>query len=63
MTVAAAEESVRPSTVWRSALFGWAVAFVRYSLDYVAQEQEAKTARRGLWEGTFTAPEIWRRKG
>ncbi len=42
---------------------GWAVAFVRYSLDYVAQEQEAKTARRGLWEGTFTAPEIWRRKG
>lgn len=28
MTVAAAEESVRPSTVWRSALFGWAVAFV-----------------------------------
>jgi endonuclease YncB( thermonuclease family) len=42
---------------------GWAVAFVRYSLDYVAHEQEARTAKRGLWEGTFTAPEIWRRKG
>lgn len=42
---------------------GWAVAFVRYAMDYVAQEQEARSARRGLWEGTFTAPEIWRRKG
>ena len=42
---------------------GWAVAFVRYAKDYVAQEQEARSARRGLWEGTFLAPEIWRRKG
>ena len=42
---------------------GWAVAFVRYAMDYVPQEQEARAARRGLWEGTFLAPEIWRRKG
>ena len=42
---------------------GWAVAFVRYAMDYVPQEQEARSARRGLWEGTFLAPEVWRRKG
>ena len=42
---------------------GWAVAFERYSMDYVLQEQEARAAKRGLWEGTFTTPEVWRRKG
>lgn len=42
---------------------GWAVAFERYSMDYVLQEQEARAAKRGLWEGTFTPPEVWRRKG
>ena len=42
---------------------GWAVAFVRYSTDYVAQEQEARAHRRGLWQGAFTPPDAWRRKG
>src|SRR5215470_17045943 len=40
---------------------GWAMAFVRYSSDYVPQEQEARAARRGLWSGTFEFPWDWRR--
>lgn len=39
---------------------GWAVAFRRFSLDYVAQEAEARAARRGIWEGSFMDPSDWR---
>lgn len=39
---------------------GWALAFVRYSVDYVAQEQEARLAGRGMWAGIFTFPWQWR---
>lgn len=35
---------------------GWALAFVRYSNDYVGQESEARLARRGMWAGTFDPP-------
>lgn len=35
---------------------GWALAFVRYSSDYVAQESAARLAKRGLWAGTFQPP-------
>ena len=41
---------------------GLAVAYRRYSRDYVAAEAEAKAARRGLWAGSFVQPEEWRRK-
>jgi endonuclease YncB( thermonuclease family) len=41
---------------------GWALAFVRYSSDYVSQEQEARAAKRGLWAGSFQAPWEWRRR-
>ena len=40
---------------------GWAVAFVRYSRHYVADERAARSARRGLWQGRFITPETWRR--
>jgi endonuclease YncB( thermonuclease family) len=40
---------------------GWALAFVRYAADYVAEELEARAARRGLWQGAFTLPWEWRR--
>lgn len=40
---------------------GWAVAFTRYSRDYVEQEQRARTARRGIWSGNFVMPWDWRR--
>ena len=39
---------------------GWAFAFVRYSADYIAEEQEARLAARGMWAGTFTFPWEWR---
>ena len=35
---------------------GYALAFRRYSVDYVAAEQSAKLARRGIWSGEFQAP-------
>jgi hypothetical protein len=35
---------------------GYAVAFRRYSTDYVNAEDSAKAARRGLWAGTFEMP-------
>ncbi len=41
---------------------GWAVAFRKFSKRYVAQEEAAKKAKRGLWEGTFDRPRVWRRK-
>jgi endonuclease YncB( thermonuclease family) len=39
---------------------GHAVAFRRYSLDYVAFEGSAKAAGRGLWGGTFQMPSEYR---
>ena len=40
---------------------GWAVAYRKYSRDYVAQETAAQAARRGLWRGQFVPPSRWRR--
>lgn len=42
---------------------GWALAFVRYSSEYVGAEAEARSARRGMWAGTFDAPWDWRAAG
>lgn len=39
---------------------GWAVAFRRYSQDYVDDEDQARSARRGIWSGTFDMPWDWR---
>ena len=39
---------------------GHAVAFRRYSTDYVLAEDSAKANRRGLWGGTFTMPSEYR---
>ena len=39
---------------------GWAVAYRKYSMDYVGQEQAAKAARRGIWRGKFVPPWDWR---
>ncbi len=40
---------------------GWALAYRKYSTDYVPQERAAKADRRGLWRGTFVPPWDWRR--
>ena len=39
---------------------GWALAYRRYSMDYVDAENEARKARRGMWRGTFMKPWDWR---
>lgn len=40
---------------------GWAVAYRRYSGDYVAREDEAREARRNIWSSRFVMPWDWRR--
>lgn len=40
---------------------GRALAFRRYSLEYVNEENAARIARRGMWRGEFEAPWDWRR--
>ena len=40
---------------------GWAVAYRRYSLKYVGQEEQARMAKLGLWQGAFDMPWDWRR--
>ncbi len=40
---------------------GWALAYRRFSQDYVVDEKTAKKSRRGLWRGQFVPPWDWRR--
>ena len=40
---------------------GFAVAYKRYSKDYVKDEEYAKENKLGMWAGTFTMPEKWRK--
>ena len=41
---------------------GWALAYRRYSKDYVAVEQEARNEARGMWAGEFRKPWEWRKR-
>ena len=41
---------------------GWAVAFRKYSRDYVDAEDEARATGRGLWRGDFEPPWDWRKE-
>ena len=40
---------------------GWAMAYRRYSTDYVSHEAKARTARKGIWRGDFMPPWDWRK--
>ena len=40
---------------------GHAIAYKRYSKDYILDEEFAKTNKLGLWSGTFLKPEKWRK--
>ncbi|MGW5960657.1 thermonuclease family protein [Methylorubrum thiocyanatum] len=40
---------------------GLGMAYRRYSTAYVAQEDAAKRAKRGIWAGQFTPPWDWRK--
>jgi Staphylococcal nuclease homologue len=44
----------------RLVLAGWALAYRRYSTDYVDTENQARKARRGMWRGTFVNAWMWR---
>jgi Staphylococcal nuclease homologue len=39
---------------------GWALAYVRYSREYVGDEAAARDGRKGMWAGAFIAP--WNRR-
>jgi endonuclease YncB( thermonuclease family) len=40
---------------------GWAMAYRRYSRDYVNDESAARSAKAGIWAGRFIEPAKWRR--
>ena len=40
---------------------GWALAYRKYSRDYVDEELTARRGKTGLWKGTFRRPWEWRR--
>lgn len=41
---------------------GWALAYRKYSDEYVSAEQLAKSKKIGLWQGEFQAPWDWRKE-
>ena len=41
---------------------GWAMAYRKYSMDYVRAETVAKSRREGMWRGEFEMPWTRRRK-
>ena len=43
-------------------LNGNAIAYVKYSKKYIAEENIAKKNKLGLWKGTFDKPWNWRKK-
>ena len=40
---------------------GYAIAYRKYSKRYIPDENFAKEEKLGLWGGTFTKPEKWRK--
>ena len=42
---------------------GLAIAYRRYSADYVVTEEAAKAAKLGMWAGSFEPPEQFRQTG
>ncbi len=40
---------------------GWALAYRRYSMDYIDQEKDANDRKVGMWQGAFVKPWEWRR--
>ena len=39
---------------------GWAIAYRKHGRDYVDEEEDARAAARGIWQGPFETPEAWR---
>lgn len=41
---------------------GWAIAYTRYSAEYLPQESIARQERVGIWSGEFEQPWQWRKE-
>lgn len=39
---------------------GWAVAYKRYTQEYNAIEKQAQKKKKGIWQGRFLKPELYR---
>ncbi|WP_443136820.1 thermonuclease family protein [Methylobacterium sp. Leaf85] len=59
-TVAVCRKGAEDLNEWMVAQ-GYAIAYRRYSLDYVPAETTAKAIKRGIWAGTFQEPSEWRK--
>jgi endonuclease YncB( thermonuclease family) len=59
-TVAVCRKGGEDLNAWMVAQ-GHAIAYRRYSPDYVAAEANAKAAKRGVWAGTFQEPTDYRK--
>lgn len=59
-TVAVCQKDSEDLNAWMVSQ-GHAIAYRRYSTDYVAAETTAKATKRGIWAGAFTTPSDWRR--
>ena len=40
---------------------GWAVAYIRFSKNYVKDERNAKAPLKGIWRGQCIMPWDWRK--
>ncbi len=40
---------------------GWAIAYRYYSHDYIKEENLAKSEKKGIWQGEFVDPYIFRK--
>ena len=49
-------------SAWMTGL-GWALAFRRYSTQYVPAEELAERRKVGMWSGQFVPPWEWRARG
>ena len=58
-----AEDGIRDSPVTgvQTCALPISLAYRKYSMDYVPNEDAAKAAGKGLWRGAFVAPWDWRR--
>ena len=43
-------------------LNGWAIAYRYYSLDYIKEEEIAKSKEVGIWTGEFIDPYLFRKQ-
>lgn len=59
-TIAVCSRGTRDLNAWMVQQ-GWAVAYRRYSHDYIPHEEAARAAGTGIWSSRFVMPWDWRR--